>query len=1293
MSVLCTVMGLASVAQAAEGVCPLRVNDESGVQGPWPLVGGLPIPRGVVTKPEQVRIINPAGDEVPAQVDVAATYQDGSIRWALISLMGSPTDEYKAEFGEDIRRVPAAGITVGEKDEGIVLDTGAARFTISRDNLLADSAVLNGEKERPLWGAGEHRAYLVDNRGRTAMCGGPQAEIEIVVLKAGPIRCVVRTEGWYVTEQGERVARGIARMSFFAGSSMVKISHTLVFTEDTNELWIRDYGIQVPLPAEASAEATFDFSQAFDKHVAAAQLEGDDVACMLQSEFPHFAERESKFTVTMNPDAAPQRLTEGEACGEWCDLTSGTLGVTVVVRDFAEQFPKEFEASRNGIRVHLWPQRSGKELDFRAETLVRDYWQSWADLAPGGAGALAKVKSNAQGAAKTHELWIMPHAGRWGGFDPDETVARAHAVCRPALLQADPKFLCASGALPWPLHPKDTKRFPAEEAMISDFWDRLVFPYRVFPMTGVISWGCNPYLRYVKREGRWYSDFYRISGLIAYGIRRHVWNLYARSGERKYYQYGTRFNKYAGDWEMTHWDAGEKTRGGFARSHHHQPFPWGSGSQTLETGVSGSDLRNFSLEYYLTGDEAALEPIIEFGDAVKKTWDLQQARKSSSPFLILRLLTALYTREWDEDFREMAHDLAHLIIDMDSPNGLTNDMPYGALYKVDRNASALYDYWWATGDELAKQAFLKALDYQYRFNRVPTPIAYQNGAAYLFTIAYEMTGREEYRRMVNQLVQTGLVVENKTIAEEIGDQDPYALDRLPYRGVHLNMHPTLGMPTALTLLAKAEEPIPPYPMLVKPFTAERAYAVFEKPPAKPVEVRMFFSTQRQGDVTPTVFGPDGEAVNAAIQVEERLTYSQTRDSTTDIGPTEFRRFSVLLTLPGEAPAGVYRIDFRRRQGYGGQVRGSEEFIILHANVEKVALACPDGFWTGGGGLAAGAPAFFEVPQGTDKLELFVGRPQTIYRPDGSVALEATEGNIGDISIPVQGDFGAWKVQSPYPAHLKLRNVPKVVAFGDPARLVRLDQPLPEPAAPKLPSPEEQFVAGVIGQALQLVEGRTLKFPRGDQLEDGSYQHFPANEGTIELWFRPNWSSNALTFKHRQLLHLNFVDGGSISFYYRYGQGPVTANLYSYVDLLTRGPLGKPGRETDGHIGGHARHFFRAGEWGHLAATWKIGEGERGTEGTFWVFVNGEPMAATWNYPRSLDGRQPYRLRETSETITLGCPDGCIDELRISRVVRYEGAFEPPKKALEGDADTLALFHFDGDTQGVSGPADEVIVAE
>ncbi|MBM4049882.1 MAG: LamG domain-containing protein, partial [Planctomycetes bacterium] len=380
--------------------------------------------------------------------------------------------------------------------------------------------------------------------------------------------------------------------------------------------------------------------------------------------------------------------------------------------------------------------------------------------------------------------------------------------------------------------------------------------------------------------------------------------------------------------------------------------------------------------------------------------------------------------------------------------------------------------------------------------------------------------------------------------------------------------------------------------------------------------------------------------------------------------------------------GIYRID----------PGATDEFIVQDATVERMALASLDGFWVGFGTQAA-VPLYFAVPPPTDPLRLFVGRPLRIYRPDGTIAVDAKDESIGELSVPVNGQFGAWRVESPVPAHVKLLNVEPIVACGTPQRLFSLGKPLPRPAPPTVPSPEDAFVPGVIGQALHLSRDRALKFPRGQKLPDGSYERFPANEGTIELWFRPNWSSQSLAFKDRQLLNRHFVHGDAISFYYRYGAGPVRDNLYSYVDLLTQGPLGKPGQETPGHIGGHARHLFRAGDWTHLAATWKLQEGKRGTEGAFAVFLDGHKMEPTWNYPRSLTGREPYRLREVPEQIGIGPADGCLDELRISKVVRYESDFKPPTAPFAPDANTLALFHFDGNTEGLSGAAGGGVVAK
>ena len=146
-------------------------------------------------------------------------------------------------------------------------------------------------------------------------------------------------------------------------------------------------------------------------------------------------------------------------------------------------------------------------------------------------------------------------------------------------------------------------------------------------------------------------------------------------------------------------------------------------------------------------------------------------------------------------------------------------------------------------------------------------------------------------------------------------------------------------------------------------------------------------------------------------------------------------------------------------------------------------------------------------------------------------------------------------------------------------------------------------------------------------------------------------------------------------------------------IVTRGVLGKPEEKKRDEIGGMARTFFRAGEWVHLAAVWAMADGKTGTTGDFAIYIDGRRQPRTWEYPFALTGRDPYVLREVAPTIAIGCREGWLDELRISRVARYAGDFAPARLPLVPDADALALFRFDGTTEGLAGADARPFAAE
>jgi hypothetical protein len=234
------------------------------------------------------------------------------------------------------------------------------------------------------------------------------------------------------------------------------------------------------------------------------------------------------------------------------------------------------------------------------------------------------------------------------------------------------------------------------------------------------------------------------------------------------------------------------------------------------------------------------------------------------------------------------------------------------------------------------------------------------------------------------------------------------------------------------------------------------------------------------------------------------------------------------------------------------------------------------------------------------------------------------------------------------------------------------------------------VAGRAGQALNLAGSRRASFARGDKAADG-YRYFPASQGTVEFWFRPNWSTIELPVRSGQFRDLCFFQAGSHDLQYRYGEPASSQELFATVSLSLRGVLGRDAAQ--GAVGYTGRKFFKAGQWYHLAATWQLNQRKRSTQGQFNMFVDGAPVSRqdrnSPSLPVPLDGNEPFRLKETDESIVLGPMDGSIEQLRVSDVARYQEGFTPPEKITAADRHTRVLFLLDGKYTGTTAAGDTV----
>ena len=99
--------------------------------------------------------------------------------------------------------------------------------------------------------------------------------------------------------------------------------------------------------------------------------------------------------------------------------------------------------------------------------------------------------------------------------------------------------------------------------------------------------------------------------------------------------------------------------------------------------------------------------------------------------------------------------------------------------------------------------------------------------------------------------------------------------------------------------------------------------------------------------------------------------------------------------------------------------------------------------------------------------------------------------------------------------------------------------------------------------------------------------------------------------------------------------------------------------------------LQSNQWYHVAATYDSGNAR--------VFVNG--IAGTSSSVGMVSHMPVLRLGGVTG---YGFFAGQIDDVRISRIVRYTGSFTPPSAPLTEDADTIALYVFDeGSGQTVS----------
>jgi len=260
----------------------------------WAVTFGVPFPAGALWDAERIRLVDGKGREIPHQKEVTGLWaKDGAVKWVRFDALLSSDGECFVEAAPAAEGSgPAAPVKVTEQAGKVVLDTGAARYVLARGPSPIEEVWLG---ERRIAAAGKRGLYVVDQKGRTASAS---AEGETMVVEAsGPVAACVRFEGFYRTPSGEQLARHITRVEAFAGQPFAKVTHTLVLTNDTNEVWFRDIGWEFSVESGGGAKAVFGVSRSDWAKSLTRALDRAGAAYMLQDRHYRFAHGDNHFLV------------------------------------------------------------------------------------------------------------------------------------------------------------------------------------------------------------------------------------------------------------------------------------------------------------------------------------------------------------------------------------------------------------------------------------------------------------------------------------------------------------------------------------------------------------------------------------------------------------------------------------------------------------------------------------------------------------------------------------------------------------------------------------------------------------------------------------------------------------------------------------------------------------------------------------------------------------------------------------------------------------------------------------
>ncbi len=1303
--------------------CPLQgatrvelVIDEPRAERnvPWPITTGVPFPRGALKDATQCRLIDERGVEQPLQTKVAATWdaERSSIRWLTIDFIAEPRRKYALEFGTEIRRmvptlpIQASATAVSTGPLKVEFDrTGPAALRSVRIDLNRDGQFTPSEQVAGADSQGDHQ--FLDQLQQSHNSTRDAADRQITVESSGPIRACVRVDGYYTGPRGERLVHYRTRYHFFAGLSLIKAVDEFRVVGSTRDTQFADIALPIALsPAQGARRVVLDSADAH-KTQEWPWRDATTSFSSAQETYRHFGNPECRGQIVEQSAQGEQVHATQERVGAWLQVVDDRAAITGSLRWFWQQFPKQWELTRDKLVLHLWSPRAGA-LDFGERGLRQffgpagnKYLLNWEGTRTpqtpienffyfAGRRALERGAADGLGINKHHEVWwhFAP------ATDAQLGVEYGRLADQPPLALATGEWNCSTDVFgPLASRPNSSPY----EAIVDRIFSLERYAQDTFGDYGWWLFGSGPHYSYQwdKTTQSHYADPRRFE-YHTYQRETQLWWCYLRSGERKFYDWAIPSENHWVDIAVSHMPTRFDTewRGGRAESatlhwprgdwsidsplhyvrHHDTGEAWLRGASQYWASYHRT-LETTSLAYYLTDDERYNDVI----DYWRQYWGPLAGKRADATDIPVWHQEQNWFR-WANDEQRRSRSWAQLLRDY-APFQSGSRHQQTLFF----NLATLYEHTWDPTVKQVLSDYAEAfLDPAHRIgvwrcqdNSLPktsdSPMLAHYWSPALWKYA-RATNDSRMPDILRRYFMAGYWADPYG-----GDVGVYSNNQIAWAW-HFTRDPRhlIAAQRELDNLLPNAEPLSkpedlgqriynPYAPIKSLAATPRLIAALQQgqqapgtlpapPPLAPQRTTIAIH-KREGaalhaelwgwDPIPELSSPTGQVTVCS----SGPTYKSHRQPF-DRLLANFEVYSRQFEVAAPEPAGWYTL---RPKLETGLLSLTKDAALLVWGAEPI-YSPPRQRWTWR--VASGVEQLLIESAKSDSFSVTVGGmllPKKIEKQRLVVSLtDVPQGSL--LTIENTAKVDTW---------FRLAELAPVDAWLSPTAAWPNTLPTftPEPIHKPFVNrePAQPYVAGRFGQALLITDGRELRIP--DEIDDGQAGQrrlSDLRQGTIEFWIRRLWDDRLTP--HNPFLLVN--------------------NNQIMASLPARLPLD---------------------DWAHVAIVWRSDKSDP-TKTRSHLYVNGRD---TGEY-RSVNWAgyaQPFNAvsatREWLKYFTVRAPLGAsfaLDDVRCSSKPRYYDKnvefggqqtfnpfrFLPSDKPAEVDADTLWLLSLDGQTQAITG---------